>query len=120
VTPAELERVDEVAGQVPLPGMPEDGVLFHVEPVAPPPLAGLKPDARRTARQRQMVAAGWHPLTRGRARPDLGHCGTCAHRVLVGHHDRTYPKCDVGPTTHGAATDVRAHWPACDRWERRR
>ena len=32
MTAAELERTELVAGQVPLPGMPAEGVLFHVEP----------------------------------------------------------------------------------------
>ena len=43
-------------------------------------------------------------------------CGTCTHRILRGRHS-TYPKCDRGPITNGAATDVRAWWPACTRWE---
>lgn len=115
---AELERCDLVAGQVPLPGMPADGVLFAVEPVSQPEMEDLSADRRRTARQRQLIADGWHPLTRDRARPDLGTCGTCVHRQLVGHHGRSYPKCDVGPVTHGSATDVRAWWPACSRFER--
>lgn len=113
----DLEHVDVVAGQVPLPGMPDDGVLFHVDPTTPDPLAGLSPDRRRTLRQRADVERGIHPLTRGKARPDLGNCGTCAHRVLQLHYDRTYPKCERGPRSSGAATDVRRWWPACDRYE---
>jgi hypothetical protein len=113
--------MDVVEGQVPLPGMPDEGVLFHVEPVVtvPDPYPGLSPDRRRTLRQRAQVAAGVHPLTGGRTRPDLGNCGTCAHRVLIGHHDRTYPKCELGPVSSGAATDVRRAWPACERYEAR-
>lgn len=64
-----------------------------------------------------MVAEGTHPLTRRPARPDLGTCGDCAHRILVGGHARSFPKCDAGPLTGGEQTDVRAWWPACDRWE---
>lgn len=96
----------------------EQTSLFDVAPDAvAQPVARLSPDRRRTLRQRAQIAAGWHPLTGGRARPDLGHCGTCVHRVLEEHHGRTYPKCDVGPQSSGAATDVRRWWPACARWE---
>lgn len=103
--------VGVVAGQVPLPGMPDQ------PPRTPDPLAGLSPDRRRTLRQRAQVAAGWHPLAGTRTRPDLGTCGGCAHRVLVGWHNRTYPKCDLAAITHGPGSDCRAHWPACDRFE---
>jgi len=101
---ADLERVDVVEGQVPLPGIPEPE----------PPVSA---DRRRTRRQRAAIAAGRHPLTGGNTRPELGTCGDCAHRTLMGWHDRTYPKCDLGPISHGSATDVRAWWPACGRHE---
>lgn len=32
-------------------------------------------------------------------------------------HTPNYPKCEVGPQTHGPKTDVRAWWPACPRFE---
>lgn len=73
-------------------------------------------DRRRVERQRAAVARGVHPLTGGRARPELGTCGTCVHRVLVGGHAKAYPKCELGPRSSGAATDVRRWWPACSRW----
>jgi hypothetical protein len=94
--------------------------LFHVDPVTLPPgrpVEKLSPDRRRTLRQRAAVDRGVHPLTGGRARPDLGTCGDCVHRFVVPWHDRSYPKCDLGPRTHGPGTDVRAWWPACDRFE---
>jgi hypothetical protein len=80
----------------------------------PRPSAG----ARLTARLNALAARGVQPLTREPARPDLGTCGTCVHRVTSG---RGYPKCDHPdtPTTSGPATDVRAKWPACHRWEAR-
>ena len=101
--------------------MSEPG-LFDVEPVpAPPPAEKLSPDRRRTQRQRQVIAAGRHPLSllfpwvrlwTGTDRT----CGDCRFRVLLGH-SRTYPKCTAGDgwprASHGAATDVRAWWPAC-------
>lgn len=70
-----------------------------------------------TAHARQLVAEGIHPLTRDRARPDLGTCGECVHRVHVEYHVKRWPKCDLGPNTHGETTDVRAWWPACKRFD---
>jgi hypothetical protein len=64
-------------------------------------------------------------------------CGSCRFRVLVGWHRKTYPKCvwdasrvdqDAGDfeartldearfISHSTATDVRAWWPACVKYE---
>jgi hypothetical protein len=112
---ADLERVDVVAGQVPLPGMPDEGVLFHVDHgPAPEPLSY---EQRLTLRRKALLDRGVHPLTRGKARPDLGTCGTCAHLARQGGTAGSYLKCARGPRTRGPATDVRAAWPACDRYE---
>lgn len=91
------------------------------------PYDGLSADAKRTAKQHAAVAAGIHPLTKTKARPDLGTCGTCALRNLIDHHAGTHPKCTLGANlekrrsgpfmTHGAGTDCRAWWPACDNWQ---
>lgn len=109
----DLDRVDDVAGQVPLPGMPEP---VATEAAAP---AEKVPYGRRlTLRQRADVARGVHPLTRTKARPDLGTCGDCAHRVLIyTNGNRRWPKCDLREITHGPGSDCRAWWPACDRFE---
>jgi hypothetical protein len=113
--------------------------LFHVEPVplpAPPPK--MSADRRRTLRQLDALSAGTHPLgmhprilpghlpLHPDAAPADDHtapglrCGTCLFRQLLGYHDHKHPKCLFGNTkgrwprvTHGAATDVRAWWPAC-------
>lgn len=81
-------------------------------------------DRRRTARQHQQVAAGIHPLTGEKTRPDFGTCGTCVPRSAA-FSAQGYPKCTRGAQlgrrpfragpymTHGAATDCRAWWPAC-------
>jgi hypothetical protein len=96
----------------------DQSALFDVEPPpAPAPEPQLSADRRRTLRQRALVQAGRHPLTGGKARPDLGTCGDCRFRVLYRHHGRTWPKCEVGPQSHGGATDVRRWWPACERHE---
>lgn len=91
-----------------LPGMP----------AAPERPRGDDRTRRRswTVRARQLVSEGIHPLTRDRARPDLGTCGGCAHRFTV-DHARSYPKCALGPRTGGEQTDIRAWWPACSRFE---
>jgi hypothetical protein len=84
-------------------------------------VAALSPDRRRTERQRRDVEAGRHPLMGSPTRPELGTCGDCVHRVLVGYHSRTYPKCDAAawPSSHSPTSDCRAWWPACDKFEPR-
>ena len=116
-----------------------DDTLFHAEPVAAPePAPKLSDDQRRALRQLNALRAGTHPLgmypkilpghlplhpdaapADDRKAPGL-RCGTCLFRELLGHHGRKHPKCLFGNTegrwsrvTHGAATDVRAWWPAC-------
>jgi hypothetical protein len=81
----------------------------------------LSADRRRTLRQRADVERGRNPLTRRPIRQPPGEtCGSCRHREIFGHHNRTYPKCTVNDgvrETHGPASDVRAWWPACQEWE---
>lgn len=103
------------------------------EPLVPVPEGEkLSADRRRTMRQRHDVEVGRHPLTGGKTRPELGTCGGCIHRRLVGGHAHAYPKCDYGAdpdkphlanswprASQSAATDVRKHWPACSDFEPR-
>lgn len=83
-----------------------------------PPLSA---DRRRTLRQRDDVANGRHPLTRGPISPDPDRlCGNCRFRDLVPYHRRTYPKCSESwplHVAHSATSDVRAWWPGCQRHE---
>lgn len=92
------------------------------EPGVSQPSAGR----RRTQRQYADLAAGRHPLTRGRLRPQAAgaadraaqgrRCGNCQFRRLLEYRRRDWPKCVRGDgvyLTHGAATDCRAWWPAC-------
>lgn len=95
---------------LPIPGMPD----------VPERERGDDRNRRRswTATARRLVSEGWHPLMRTRARPDLGTCGGCVHRVVRNAGtSRPFPKCDVSRQTRGEQTDVRAWWPACDRFE---
>lgn len=105
-----------------LPGMPEPLVVFE----KPQRSAGQ----RMTERQAQDVREGRHPLTGGPLheqadiwadkRDPAGlpyKCGSCVHRVILQHRNGSWPKCDLATITHGQASDVRAWWPACPRWE---
>lgn len=90
-------------------------------PTAVEPEPSLSADRRRTLRQKQAIENGRHPLSN--LSPGLRllagseeTCGSCAHRVLVGHHTRSYPKCVRISTSHGASSDCRAWWPACTAW----
>ena len=51
--------------------------------------------------------------------PEGTKCGDCTHlflRAAAGH----YLKCDLRRNTYGAATDHRARWPTCGRYQERR
>jgi hypothetical protein len=93
--------------------------LFDTDVGAPLPAPlPLSTGRRLTARQRLDVAKGYHPLTRLpllEPRDDTKKCGTCIHRTKGG--SRGYPKCDQTTITSGPATDCRAWWPACTKWE---
>lgn len=113
-------------------GIAEDHPLFGgYEPPASEP-EQLSAGQRLTRRQAEQVAAGIHPLTGGRLHPDADRsrtktspqdgtptCGTCMARVALDYHGKRYPKCLEQPAnvTHGPATDVRAWWPACAKYE---
>lgn len=80
----------------------------------------LSAGRRLTLRQRADIDRGIHPLTRDALAGNDETCGTCRFR-----EPDHYPKClwrQPGVSgypfhTFGAATDCRAWWPACNRWE---
>lgn len=82
---------------------------------AVPPRGGGR-DAKRTARNNAMIAAGVHPATKMSLRGDDETCGSCAHAISR-THQRTYWKCDLLPITAGPGSDIRKKWPACTKWE---
>jgi len=122
---------------------------YEPEQVPVEPVEKLSADRRRTLRQAALITAGWHSLLNPVYGPvvaaklhELGRrnagstdqrglpftCGSCAFRVLIDWHNRSYPKCvqglvdgeplDYSPrVSHGTASDVRAWWPACDDYE---
>lgn len=89
--------------------------LFHLDPVpaapAEPP-EKLSATRRRTIRQRQAIASGFHPLTGRPLRAEGGTCGDCTH-CYARRFDKTYYKCDLVTETNGPGTDLRLSWPAC-------
>lgn len=50
--------------------------------------------------------------------PSGEKCGTCSCLVHLHYHDGRYLKCGLMRVhwTHGAASDVKAKWPACRAW----
>lgn len=92
----------------------QPGLELDLPPVEEAPR--LSAGARLTRRLQGLAAAGRNPLTGEPGHPTLT-CGTCVHRVIRGGVAGRYPKCahPDTPTTGGAATDVRAKWPACPR-----
>lgn len=83
------------------------------------PVVVLSADQRRTIAQRAMLAQGRHPanglpiITTGQT------CNDCVNLTRYLHHNRTYLKCPehrLGES-HSAASDVRASWPACTKFQ---
>jgi hypothetical protein len=84
-----------------------------------PPRPEVSADVRRRLRQEELIAAGVHPIGGRRLLVGTSEtCGKCRFRERGWWHNRVYAKCEKGPITHGAATDVKAKWPACVLFER--
>lgn len=84
----------------------------------------LSADRRRTKRQKDSIAQGIHPVTRlTLIGTQDATCGTCVLRVHFGKYSKcTYLAPEgqphAGPyVTNSAATDLRAWWPGCARWQ---
>jgi hypothetical protein len=111
--------------------MMSDEGLFALPPgsvvvPSPPPAADPVSAGRKlTAKQKTGLRRGKHPLggrlhseaapANDRAAPGR-RCGNCRHRNPAAG-SRGYPKCMISVITSGAATDCRAWWPACTRYE---
>jgi hypothetical protein len=118
----------------------DEGSLFDIPAeayVLPPPPENLSPGEKRQRRIAERIATGEHPLgypvmlhdgaSRDPGNRDDGpRCGQCRFRVLLQHHDRTYPKCWFPDLeryphprdSHSETSDIRAWWPACRQFER--
>ncbi len=67
--------------------------------------------------QNRNAGRGKHPM--GLELADNGEtCGSCNHctKKEIRSH-RRFLKCDLVRNTSGAATDIRAKWGACVKWE---
>lgn len=49
--------------------------------------------------------------------PEGTTCASCVHLVLQGGTSGRYLKCELRRNTRGPATDHRARWPACGKYE---
>lgn len=97
------------------------GDLFAGAYPDPEPEPSEQPTAevRLARRQHADVSRGIHPLTHGALGLGDHTCAGCLHRVQMEWRGTNHPKCDLGPTNHGTATDIRPWWPACLRWEKK-
>lgn len=78
----------------------------------------LSSDRRRTIRNKAMLEAGIHPVTKLELIDDPdARCGNCSSLHRHTPSRKTYLKCSSVIMTGGPATDVRASWPGCSRWE---
>ena len=96
------------------------GALPDPEP-RPDPYEGMGQDARRTAKRRELLAAGIHPATKTRlSDAHAGKtCGDCAHAWRKSVNRFTGWKCDRA-AAHGLdGPDIRKSWPACTLFEER-
>lgn len=95
-----------------------DDRLFAVEQIPEP--EKLSADRARTLRHKTLIANGTHPATLLAIDPNPDHtCGGCVHLERMHWHNGSYLKCPkhrLGKS-HGAASDVRASWPACHQFK---
>ncbi len=74
-----------------------------------------------TATQKERARKGYHAM--GHPMPKDGEpaceqtCKTCGHLQRNTWTHRTFLKCRLTNHSSGKATDIRARWPACARWE---
>lgn len=79
-----------------------------------------KRNRRRKARDREhrRTQAGNPLLLTFGPGPDGATCSGCAHLLRLRYHDVTYRKCELrGTPTHGTATDHRAKWLSCGKFQ---
>ena len=105
--------VDLFGDPIPEPGIP---LTLAAKPPTSQPDRNTSYGRRLTEAQRALAMQGINPLT-GRRGPEGATCGTCTHRVIYTNNRKQYPKCDIGPVSHGPKTDVRAYWPACPNYD---
>lgn len=55
-------------------------------------------------------------MTRTQQRAGTETCGTCVYRYTAARGNTRAPKCRLRDT-RSDATDCRASWPACPKWQ---
>lgn len=108
-----------------------DGLFDLPDGAQLPPPEPLSRGERRKRLVEGRIARGEHPLGRIRVHVDAARkrgaegltCGDCRFRVLLEHHNKTYPKCHLPMVigerttyprdTNCESSDIRAWWPAC-------
>ncbi|WP_143546562.1 hypothetical protein [Rhodococcus sp. 06-418-5] len=112
--------------------MSEPG-LFDVDPAAVVPVedryAGMGHDAKRTAKNLELIAAGMNPGTRMRLHRDAAEnrdgeglrCRDCAHLYSkTGDFQGSFLKCKkaaIRIDVQSTGPDMRSWWPACSLFE---
>lgn len=109
--------------------MTEPG-LFDVEPVpVEDPYEGMGQDAKRTAKNLELIAAGINPGTRMRLHRDAAsdrdgeglRCRDCKHLFRkTGHFQGAFLKCEqtiIREDVRSTGPDMRGWWPACSMFE---
>ena len=78
----------------------------------------LPPHLKRAeARKRLALKRSLALVARYGSGPEGARCGTCAHFRKFDYHDQRYAKCDLYGISHSEATDWRAKWAACGKYE---
>ena len=90
--------------------------LFEMSDDPTEPVEKISAGRRRTMRQHDALAHGWHPLMGTKLRIDGETCGTCLHHCLQGGVAGNFHKCDLR-NTGGPSTDIRVSWPGCMTWD---
>ena len=100
------------------------GTIPHPEP-QPDPYEGMGQNARRTAKRRELLAAGVHPASG--VRTSSAHadktCGDCAHLWHKRAGNFAGWKCDQAARTRADGLDgpdMVKSWPACSLFEPRK
>lgn len=109
--------------------MTDPSLFPDLEPIPTPDrFEGLGQDARRTLRQRDLIASGTNPGTRQPLHRDAAtdqtgpglRCRTCTHLYRTGAGNKTFLKCEQAGTRNRRGhwgPDMRAWWPACRLYE---
>lgn len=86
--------------------------LFELTPAE---FAATKAEARRERHRANLIGRMVTLYGRGPEGATCGHCCYLHRKQFAG----VYLKCSLGPQSNGPATDWRARWPACGKFQDR-